>query len=221
MVLRTPYGLVIERDSGLRNDWALALEQRGLSRVLRRTRPSEAAPLIEPDMPVVAMIAGLSAKGAADDSMLRVIARIRARAPRAVILAVDHGDRPLIPAAAFRAGADDVMRTDQHPSEFDSRLTLRLAQAGIASGDRPGLEGLGLTPVESAILKCLSDAHGSVVSRDTLAQVVGEDQWTYGDRRFDVHIARIRKKLEDSYGPAVTVRTIRARGYVLDGALAG
>jgi len=37
--------------------------------------------------------------------------------------------------------------------------------------------------------------------------------WVYGDRKFDVHITKIRKKLRDAFGERYVVETVRSAGY--------
>lgn len=209
--------MVVERDTARRNAWSELLEKNGLRRVLRRARPTEARELITPGAPVTAMLVGLSAHLPRDDDMLALIAEVRRLMPDAVILAVDHGNRPCGAAEIFAAGADDALRADHHPSELQARLSVRLQTASLAGQRAARLVQLGLTPLEEQILGCLNARRGQVVSRPTLALEVADLEWSYGDRRFDVHIARIRKKLAETYGTALRVRTIRAQGYVLEG----
>ena len=62
-----------------------------------------------------------------------------------------------------------------------------------------------------------SEGFGRATSyRAALAQVLGEADWAYGDRRIDVHIARIRQKLESRSDGGFRVRSARGRGYILD-----
>ncbi|MCR8550574.1 winged helix-turn-helix domain-containing protein [Salipiger sp. P9] len=214
---RASFAVVVERDTARRNAWAALLRNAGMRRVLRRARPGEMAELIRPGTPLTAMIAGLSAHLPRDDDMLALIASARRHAPGAVILAVDHGNRPRGPAEAFAAGADDALRADHDPSELQARLAVRLRAAAQVSQPAARLVQLGLTPLEERIFSHLNAHRGEIVDRPTLARVLGEADWSYGDRRFDVHIARIRQKLEAQFGDTLRVRTIRAQGYVLEG----
>lgn len=217
MSQRASFAVVVERDTTQRNAWSELLERSGLRRVLRRARPAEARDLMVPGVPLTAMIVGLSAHLPRDDDMLGLIVGVRRHAPDAVILAVDHGNRPRGAAEIFAAGADDALRADHDPSEMLARLSVRLQRATLAGQRAARLVQLGLTPLEEHILACLNARRGQIVSRAELAAEVTGGEWSYGDRRFDVHIARIRKKLAEQYGSTIRVRTIRAQGYVLEG----
>ncbi|APZ50352.1 helix-turn-helix domain-containing protein [Salipiger abyssi] len=214
---RASFAVVVERDTTRRNVWAAMLRKAGMRRVLRRARPGEMSDLIAPGTPLTAMIVGLSAHMPRDDDMLALIASTRRHAPDAVILAVDHGNRPRGAAEAFAAGADDALRADHDPSELQARLAVRLQSAAQVSQRAARLVQLGLTPIEERIFVYLNAHRDEIVDRPTLARVLGEETWAYGDRRFDVHIVRIRQKLEAHFGDSLRVRTIRAQGYVLEG----
>jgi two-component system, OmpR family, response regulator len=56
---------------------------------------------------------------------------------------------------------------------------------------------------------------GQIVTRDDLSYAVDARPWRYGDRKFDVHVAKIRKKLLDSFGSQMSVSTVRSSGYCL------
>ncbi|MCA0964144.1 helix-turn-helix domain-containing protein [Salipiger bermudensis] len=217
MKKRASFSVVLERDTARRNDWADLLRAAGLRRVLRRARPAEMSELIAPDAPLSAMIVGLTAHGPRDDAMLSLIASVRRQVPGAVILAVDHGNRPRGAAEAFAAGADDALRADHDPSELRARLAARLQNAAQGGQRAAWLAQLGLTPLEERIFSVLNARRNEIVSRPALAEALGEEEWRYGDRRIDVHIARIRRKLDAHFEGAVTLRTVRAQGYVMDG----
>ncbi|WP_183968004.1 winged helix-turn-helix domain-containing protein [Sagittula marina] len=215
--MRSPFAVALDRDTRCRSRWADLLRDSGLRRVLRRARPAEMEDLIEASVPLTAMIVGLSAHGARDQAMLSLIASVRRQIPDAVIVAVDHGNRPRGVSEAFVAGADDAVRAENDPSELKARLAARLHRA-VQVGQRAAwLAQVGLTPLEERIFTVLSTGGDSVVSRATIAQALGEDDWTYGDRRLDVHIARIRQKLQVAFGDELRLRTIRAQGYVMEG----
>lgn len=56
---------------------------------------------------------------------------------------------------------------------------------------------------------------GQIVTRDTLSLAIDNKPWSYGNRKFDVHVARIRKKLDSAYGGDLKLRTVRSAGYQL------
>jgi DNA-binding response OmpR family regulator len=83
-------------------------------------------------------------------------------------------------------------------------LSHRVTRAGTA---------LGLTPKEYAILEVLMRHPGEVVSRSRLAERVWAGDGVVVDNLVDVHVSRLRKKI-DALG-APLVHTVRSRGYLL------
>jgi DNA-binding response OmpR family regulator len=72
-----------------------------------------------------------------------------------------------------------------------------------------------LTTAEAQILRILMAKDGRIVTRDELSLALDARPWRHGDRKFDVHMAKIRKKLLATFGSNLTVSTIRSRGYRL------
>ena len=68
-----------------------------------------------------------------------------------------------------------------------------------------------LTAMEFDISDLLVRSAGRIVSRDEITEALFERKATPADRWLDVHISRLRKKLE--YGRTL-IRTIRGVGYV-------
>lgn len=122
----------------------------------------------------------------------------------------------------FLAGADDIVEWPSSSDELAVRLCVRLGlevdDLGGVGGphfDLAKLDRLGLTRIEEQILKVLYDRLGEIVSRDELSLAVDRRPWVYGDRKFDVHVAKIRKKLVKEFGADIAVSTIRLAGYRL------
>jgi len=88
------------------------------------------------------------------------------------------------------------------------KLNVNFSKHQVSVGDKD----LDLTPKEFLVLKALIQANGRVLSRDQLLdQVWGYDY--YGDQRtVDVHIRRLRKKLDQW---ANVVETVKGFGYRL------
>ncbi|MBQ9806188.1 MAG: winged helix-turn-helix domain-containing protein [Clostridia bacterium] len=68
-----------------------------------------------------------------------------------------------------------------------------------------------LTPHEQAILSCLLEHRGEVVSRDGLAELIGES----AANKVDVYICYLRRKIA-KITPVKLIATVRNRGYRLD-----
>jgi DNA-binding response OmpR family regulator len=84
-------------------------------------------------------------------------------------------------------------------------LSHRVTRAGIA---------LSLTPKEYAILEMLMRHTGELVSRSRLAEGVWADEGGVLDNLVDVHVSRLRKKVDTS-GTQPLIHTVRSRGYLL------
>lgn len=70
---------------------------------------------------------------------------------------------------------------------------------------------IALTPKEYELLTALGEDAGAVCTRDQLLRRVWDDNWWGSTKTLDVHIASLRKKLED---PGM-IETVRGVGYRL------
>jgi DNA-binding response OmpR family regulator len=67
-----------------------------------------------------------------------------------------------------------------------------------------------LTAIEFDLLRTLLEAPGQLLARETLVETVFGRPYHPDDRSLDVHISKLRKKLE----PAGWIRAVRGVGYV-------
>ena len=128
-------------------------------------------------------------------------------------------------------GADDYMKKPFSLAELMARVKALLRRTGerresriVENGDlRIELDDetallrgtpLDLSPTEFRLLEALARKMGRTASREELLSKI----WSFygGDTRtVDVHISRLRKKLDDGKSPALAINSLRGRGYRL------
>ena len=113
------------------------------------------------------------------------------------------------------AAASPAGRAEPGPAQ--SRPPLRRADL-VVDADRHEVTRAGrmipLTSVEFRLLLAILDADGRVLSRDQLLDAVyGQDGAEVLDRTVDVHVGRLRDKLDDNADRPRYVATVRGVGY--------
>jgi len=136
----------------------------------------------------------------------------------------------------LRMGADDYLTKPFSPRELMARVEAMLRRGRLLDTGDPILtfpslridpsarqvwvrdRQIELTPIEFDLLAVLARHQGRVLSRDQLIeQVWGYDY--YGDERVvDVHIGRLRRKLEETPDAPKHVVTVRGVGYRFESA---
>lgn len=182
--------------------------------------PESAATLLGQDPRNVLLLLGLHD---AEATSLDLIRSASVLDPKPTIIVFDLNETPDFGTKAFRAGADDVVRRPFGLQELAFRLRVRMRPLlsmctrmdEVANWDAEAIfaEKAGLTAVEAQVVRLLVQRNGEIVTRDDLSNAIDDRAWQYGDRKFDVHVVKIRKKLRDAFGTNVTVKTIRSAGY--------
>jgi DNA-binding response OmpR family regulator len=156
---------------------------------------------------------------------LEVCRRIRARPEWATLQIV-----------GLELGADDYLAKPFNPRELLARLRAILRRAGAGGGaamekDRfrsgeleirfgarevlVGGKRQVLTHFEFELLSCLAHAAGRVLSREHLMDALKGAEFESFDRSIDVHVSKLRGKIEPDPKSPRYIKTVRGVGYVL------
>jgi DNA-binding response OmpR family regulator len=221
--------LVVDDDDRIRLSLRLALEDRGYR--VSEAADGETALEMMTKAPADAILLDLMLPGM---DGLECCRRLRARSDVPIIMVSARTDSHDV-VAGLEAGADDYVRKPFAVPELEARLrALRRRQLPTRDGDgrddiragdillRPDraevlVRGalVHLTRTEFRLLEELASAPGRVFSREYLLEKV----WGYdyfGDGRIvDVHIRRLRTKIEENPGEPRHLVTVRGLGYRL------
>ncbi|MBX3728645.1 MAG: response regulator transcription factor [Candidatus Sumerlaeia bacterium] len=165
---------------------------------------------------------------------LEVLRRARAGGWRGPVLVLTARDAVDDRVAGLDAGADDYLVKPFAVAEVLARVRA-LARRGAAEASRLVVADLeldiverrarragrllDLTPKEFEVLLLLARHAGQPVTRRMLAEAVWNDvpRATPLDNVIDVHVARLRRKVDDPFAVRL-IRTVRGVGFVLESA---
>ena len=162
---------------------------------------------------------------------LTLVTRLREAAvqtPVLMISALSDADERV---RGLRAGGDDYLTKPFNPDEMVARvevlmrrqgsaapLTLRVADVELDIIRREARRNdvvLDLLPTEFRLLEYLCRNCGQVVTRTMIFEAVWGYHFDPGTNVIEVHIGRLRRKL-DAAGGAALIHTVRGMGYVLE-----
>ena len=115
--------------------------------------------------------------------------------------------------AELHARHDAVLRRTAHRPAMTlaaGDLTLDLATRRATRGGKEVV----LTPTEFSILELLMRYAGQVVTRRMICEHVWEADWEGATNVIEVHIKRLRDKVEREGHPSL-IQTVRGRGYAI------
>ncbi len=159
-----------------------------------------------------------------------VLRRIRATDSVPVLLLTARGEE-IDRIVGLEMGADDYLGKPFNPRELLARM--RAIHRRTQVREKPESESRGfivdesrreisfdghavlLTDIEYRLLATLLRRHPEVVDREDLTVEAFDRQSRPFDRSLDMHISRLRKKLETLEGFEGTVKSIRNSGYLL------
>jgi len=158
---------------------------------------------------------------------------IRAESQIPVILLSARSD-PIDVVLGLEAGADDYVTKPFEPAVLAARLRAALRRSGGAEEERQGTVEVGalvidrdghevtrdgepvqLTPTEYRLLVEFVDNVGMALDRAALLERVWGYGWAGDTRLVDVHVQRLRAKIEADPSAPELVQTVRGVGYKL------
>jgi two-component system response regulator CpxR len=167
-----------------------------------------------------------------------VLRRLRTTSQVSVLLLTARGE-DVDRIVGLEIGADDYLPKPFNPRELLARMRAilrrnvvsepvpegaahahRLSVAGLEldTGARSvqykGLD-LPLTDVEFSLLEALMQAPGQVLTREHLVEAVLGRSFNPFDRSLDMHVSRLRRKLDEAGEVGDRIKTIRSVGYQL------
>jgi len=159
-----------------------------------------------------------------------VLTQLRRRSAVPVIMLTARGAREDC-VRGLNTGADDYLAKPFGPEELAARITAVLRRSRSTTATRPEFISIGalrlnpdsrsawidetpleITSTEFEILDLLVRASGKVVTRDQVCGILYQRPATPFERSLEVHISRLRKKIE---GASLVIRSIRGVGYLL------
>jgi DNA-binding response OmpR family regulator len=233
-VIPTAPILVVDDDAKIVRLVRTYLERDGFSVVTAADGPA-ALDAIETHAPALVVL-DLMLPELDGRAVIRAVRR-DAEAGRTPIIVLSARSSTIDRIAGLEDGADDYLPKPFSPAELVLRVKSILRRSGAAQSPeaarsepilrhadltidparhevRRGDDPIDLTRVEFKLLSTILAADGRVLSRDQLLDAVyGQEASDVLDRTIDVHIRRLRDKLDDDPDAPRYVQTVRGVGY--------
>ncbi len=164
---------------------------------------------------------------------LEVCRRIREFSDVPILILTARGDE-FDRVLGLTIGADDYVVKPFSPRELVARVKAMLRRAGVTTRNRSGRLKVGalaldthkheltvdgrhilLTPSEFKLIRLLMNAPGRLFSREQLLDALYPLGEQVIDRVIDVHIGKLRQKLEQDPSNPRYILTVRGYGYLL------
>jgi DNA-binding response OmpR family regulator len=167
-----------------------------------------------------------------------VLRRLRSTSSVSVLLLTARGE-DIDRIVGLEIGADDYLPKPFNPRELLARIRAILrrssshrqiqdTRASVKHLSIAGIEldtgarsvtcsnvSLDLTNVEFALLEALMQSPGQILTREHLVESVLGRSFNPFDRSLDMHVSRLRRKLDEAAGLGDQIKTIRSVGYQL------
>ena len=214
--------LVVDDDDALREMVGLVLSSSGYQPVFASDGLS-AVEIFKQNLPDLVLL-DIMLPG---QSGIEVCNQIRAVSGVPIIMLTAKGDTEDV-VLGLEAGADDYVVKPHNGAELVARVRARLRPltddaAVVAIGPltldpktfevKRGDAPLSLTPLEFKLLHTLAAKPQQVFSREMLLEQVWGYQYKADTRLVNVHVQRLRSKVEDDPENPKIVMTVRGHGY--------
>jgi DNA-binding response OmpR family regulator len=175
--------------------------------------------------------------GLPDLDGVEVCRRLRRLQPGAVLVMLTARSAEMDVVVGLEAGADDYLVKPVRLAEFHARIRAHLRRGGVSAAE-PRVSVLGdlvvdgprhvvtiagrelpLRPKEFDLLARLAAQPEVAHSRDRLMSDVWDENWFGSTKTLDVHVAALRRKVQDAAGSGSRVPrivTVRGHGYRLE-----
>lgn len=223
--------LVVEDEQSIRKFIQINLNREGFE-VLEAATGEEAIKIAKRVKPKVVVL----------DIMLpgidgfQVCQEIREFMPNIIIIILTAKSQDMDKIMGLELGADDYMVKPFNPLELVARIRANLRKIHNVKGQLSKTIGLGelelnleaqrfykrgieieLTPIEFSMMKMFMENSNRAFSRDEILNIVWGSSY-FGDMKtVDVHVRRIREKIEDNPSKPSLIETVWGVGYRLRG----
>jgi two-component system response regulator MtrA len=159
---------------------------------------------------------------------IEVCGAIRAESGVPIIMLTARSDTADI-VQGLESGADDYMVKPFNPKELVARIKTRMRPSQAPQNDvlqvgdltldvaghevRRGIDRIGLTPLEFDLLLALASKPQQVFTREMLLEQVWGYHYKADTRLVNVHVQRLRAKVEEDPDNPRIVMTVRGVGY--------
>jgi two-component system OmpR family response regulator len=224
---------IVDDDDNLREMLATALEFAGYATVSAANCQDGMTVITERDPDLVVLDLNLP-----DGDGLDLCRRLRASGVQTPVIFLTARDQPADVIAGFADGGDDYVTKPFRLAELSVRISavlrraVPLAASSVTSGGagpvlrcgnvaldvaarRATYDGraIDLTPREIDVLRYFIAHAGTVVSRADVVRGAWSTEHVGDDSLVETYVSRLRTKFDDD----VVIRTVRGRGYVMDG----